>query len=241
MGCDGGTIPKRNEIVKTKQKDQTKDKNAELSAKWQFCALSGLKLKAPIVACPLGRLYNKDAIIEHLLNSRGQKQNNQTKGPTVSKTSPGESQTIVSHIRTLKDVKELNLTRKLDYNDKAAESGNEAFEAEYICPITSLEMNGNHKFVFLYSCGCVISARALKQVPNKVCLVCSKPFSQELDVVLLNGDPDELNEMKVKMIKRRQEFKRSKTNGESSGCNIKKLKSSTDETTIVKPSTSPCH
>ena len=31
MGCDGGTIPRRDELVKVKKKPEQKDKDAELA------------------------------------------------------------------------------------------------------------------------------------------------------------------------------------------------------------------
>jgi hypothetical protein len=40
MGNDGGSIPKRNELVKEKQKEVRPDQNAVLIATWFFCALS---------------------------------------------------------------------------------------------------------------------------------------------------------------------------------------------------------
>ena len=59
MGCDGGTIPKRHELVRTKKKPEEKDKVADLASKWQYCALSNQPLKQPIVACELGRYSTK--------------------------------------------------------------------------------------------------------------------------------------------------------------------------------------
>jgi hypothetical protein len=41
---------------------------SELSFRWQHCNVSQEPLKKPIVACTLGRLYNKDTIIEKLLD-----------------------------------------------------------------------------------------------------------------------------------------------------------------------------
>uniref|UniRef100_A0ACB8F6U0 Protein RTF2 n=1 Tax=Sphaerodactylus townsendi TaxID=933632 RepID=A0ACB8F6U0_9SAUR len=73
MGCDGGTIPKRHELVKGPRKVEKVDKNAELVAQWYYCTLSQEKLNRPIVACELGRLYNKDAIIEFLLDKSSEK------------------------------------------------------------------------------------------------------------------------------------------------------------------------
>ena len=55
MGCDGGTIPKRHELVKTKQRPEAKDKTSNRAALWTLCSLSSQLLKDPIVACQLGR------------------------------------------------------------------------------------------------------------------------------------------------------------------------------------------
>jgi hypothetical protein len=55
MGCDGGSIPRRDEMVKLKKKAEKADKDVELQARWKYCALSGEELKTPIVACELGR------------------------------------------------------------------------------------------------------------------------------------------------------------------------------------------
>lgn len=204
MGCDGGTIPKRKEIVKNKQNDQHRDKNADLSAKWQFCSLSGLRLKKPIVACQLGRLYNKDAIIEHLLEGK------------ISNQSSISSSSSVSHIKSLKDVKELKLKEKPDF-DKShqASSGSEQFKAQFVCPISGLDVNGKYKFFYILTCGCVISERALKEVPNeKNCILCSKPYHPELDLVVLNGDETEIGELKDKLQARKQLAKSDKRSQE---------------------------
>ena len=101
MGCDGGSIPKRKEIVKNKRKDESVDKQVYLTAKWHFCALSGLPLHKPIVSCQLGRLYNKDAILQYLID---RKVSNNQPGPSDRK-----SESISSHIKSLKDVTELEL------------------------------------------------------------------------------------------------------------------------------------
>ncbi|RLV97397.1 hypothetical protein DV515_00011790, partial [Chloebia gouldiae] len=139
MGCDGGTIPKRHELVKGPRKAEQVDKVAELVARWFYCALSQEKLRRPIVACELGRLYNKDAIIEYLLDKSPDK-------------NPMES---ASHIKSIKSIKGDK------YDDLQA--------AHFICPVVGLEMNGRHRFCFLRNCGCVFSERALKEIKAEVC------------------------------------------------------------------------
>lgn len=88
MGNDGGSIPLRRELVKSKPKQEQRDEQNVLRALWLFCALSKVSsrrckqivrsiadkvlhqnpLAAPITADPLGKLYNKQSIIEFLLD-----------------------------------------------------------------------------------------------------------------------------------------------------------------------------
>lgn len=55
MGADGGTIPKRCELVKKKKKKEKIEKSYEAATKWRTCQLSQQPLKKPIVCCKLGR------------------------------------------------------------------------------------------------------------------------------------------------------------------------------------------
>jgi len=44
MGCDGGTIPTTDELVKTMKKPERKDKVSGRSYGWQYCHLTQEKL-----------------------------------------------------------------------------------------------------------------------------------------------------------------------------------------------------
>ena len=68
MGGDGGSIPKRIELVQQKKKPEAKDKDAANMAKWRHCALKHDTLRQPVVVDSYGLLYNKDAILEYLLD-----------------------------------------------------------------------------------------------------------------------------------------------------------------------------
>ena len=46
----------------------------------------------------------------------------------------------------------------------------------FVCPITQLKANGRQRFRVMRGCGCVLSEKALKEVPSKVCLACGKPL-----------------------------------------------------------------
>ncbi|XP_045482491.1 replication termination factor 2 [Harmonia axyridis] len=210
MGCDGGTIPRRDELVKTKKKPEAKDKDSELIFQWRCCAITQEPLQAPIVTCGLGKLYNKVSVIEALLN----------------KSSMPEE---INHIKNLKDIKVLNLTpnpsfKEEEVKEKSATLGTSPF----ICPVIGLEMTGKFRFVAIWSCGCVFSERALKQIDVKICHKCQQPFEPD-DVVILNGNEEDLVLMKERLAKRQSKQKKKKE---------KKVKIETD--VIAGPSTSGC-
>lgn len=198
MGCDGGTIPKRHELVKGPKKVEKVDKNAELAAKWKYCALSQEKLRRPIVACELGRLYNKDAIIEYLLDKSAERPNAEA----------------VAHIRGTRDIKELNLTDNPEWEGERRNAKGDRYEdihcGMFICPVVGLEMNGKHRFCYLHTCGCVFSDRALKEVKTEICHKCGDPFKDE-DIIVLNGTKEEVDKLREKMDEKRAKAKTKKS------------------------------
>jgi hypothetical protein len=117
-----------------------------------------MPLKLPVVICGLGRLYIKEAVIEAL----------------ISKTL-GES---AAHIKSLRDVRDAQLTINPTFAaaDEKASTGNEYTHnniAPFICPIVGVEMNGGYRFYMLWSCGHVLSEKAIKEVQQQTCLVVS--------------------------------------------------------------------
>lgn len=193
MGCDGGTIPRRDELVRVKKKPEQKDKEAELAFKWRHCTIKQLPLQPPVVGCVLGRLYSKESVLEGLLDRS---------------TLPESAQ----HIKTLKDVKNLNLTPNPAFDGNKAKKGDcytDEGKSPYICPLIGLEMNGKYKFCFLWSCGCVMSERALKEVKSKICHQCQQPFS-DTDIVIINAEGDDLKLMEENVALRKTAQKKCK-------------------------------
>lgn len=193
MGCDGGTIPRRDELVRVKKKPEQKDKDAELGALWKCCAITQQALQEPVVVCHLGKLYSKMSLIEALLDKRNL---------------PEE----FKHIKNLKDVKNLNLTKNKEFkiDDDKKEGIVDHRVSPYICPVLGLEMSGKFRFVALWSCGCVFSERAYKEIATKNCHKCTKPFEDE-DVVIINGTTKEdLDLMKTRMEIRQAKNKKNK-------------------------------
>lgn len=142
MGGDGGVIANKRKFVRG-CRDGEEAKSAEQTAKQQtiskskFCAMSSEPLVQPIVACELGNLFNKEAILTALLN----------------KSLP----TTFSHIRGLKDLKQLILTCVPEYHDGGDLS-------QFKCPVTQVEFNGIQPFVVLWNSGWVLSESAIREL-----------------------------------------------------------------------------
>ena len=131
------------------------------------------------MSCGLGRLYNKDAVIEHV----------------VSEESPfGDADKTAPHIKRIKDVVELKLTRA-ESNDKKDENA-----ARWICPVTRREMNGKAGvFVYLVPCGHVFSEMAIRELKTDACLDCSTPFLPR-DIIVINPKTNALATLTERLV-----------------------------------------
>jgi len=185
MGGDGGSISQRVEMVRMKKKQTIEsDPNQVKVDRWTTCSLNHDQLCKPIVVDELGNLYNKSSVIEYLLTKK-----------TLAATPTSQSQYLLfDHIQSLKDVWECKFTEKkeektVDSTSSKAKKSSDTdlalgLEIDFAgrrlsrfgCPITGLPANGLYKFVIMRVCGCVISEKALKEVPSQTCLGCSRPL-----------------------------------------------------------------
>nr|XP_031863447.1 uncharacterized protein CI109_001323 [Kwoniella shandongensis]KAA5530519.1 hypothetical protein CI109_001323 [Kwoniella shandongensis] len=148
MGADGGSIPDRRDLVKTKGKAEQTDK-ALLRELYVLCALSKKPLTRPVVLDPIGKLYNKDAVLEYFLD----------------KSKYGDGEQICGHLKSLKDLLTLNLTSNPDYvlpTSLTVTSG--PSKTPFVCPLSLREMSGSVPFIALRNCGCVFSEGAIRAV-----------------------------------------------------------------------------
>ncbi|KAI7907413.1 Rtf2 RING-finger-domain-containing protein [Cokeromyces recurvatus] len=209
MGNDGGSIPRRIELVKEKAKEVIINPDLERIAAWFYCALSKRLLEQPVVSCGLGKLYNQDAIIEYLLDPN----------------TYGDGDKICSHITSLKDTTKLNLTPNPAFNnDKGATTmGNLEKDIK--------KMNGKHRFVYLDTCGCVFAEQALKEIPTKECVSCGKPFENQ-NIIIINPNKEEQERMKGLMEEKKAKAKAErKAKKAKNGDKKRKKKDSPDITT----------
>eukprot|EP00095_Tigriopus_kingsejongensis_P005351 maker-scaffold34_size539781-snap-gene-0.17 protein:Tk05351 transcript:maker-scaffold34_size539781-snap-gene-0.17-mRNA-1 annotation:"upf0549 protein c20orf43 homolog" len=190
MGNDGGSIPRRDEMVKTKQKAEQKDKDSERLTRWQHCRLTQERLGKRIVACQLGGLYQKEAIIERLLD-------------------PGQIfPDNCGHIKSIRDVKDLVLVENPGFENQNPSKGDNYVDnslSPWICPMTGIEMNGRFKFVFDWITGKVLSEKANRMIkkddPTKI---------PEESMVMINPEGTDADLMASKMEARKAREKAAK-------------------------------
>lgn len=198
MGGDGGQVIDRATMVRCKGYGLTKESGGRHAAslgemnsyiqmvsedrglgnqerhrtRMTTCWLSQEDLRDPVVACKLGNLYNKEAVIGALLN----------------RSIPEE----IGHIRALKDVKPCLIEWK------AAER--EQGKMHMVCPVTREDLDeGCSRAVLIWTSGAIVGAKTLKELKLKECPVTNKPFDSEQDVVPLAAVGEELQKLRAKL------------------------------------------
>jgi hypothetical protein len=134
---------------------------------WKYCPISQRPLSAPIVSDCAGVLYNKDAIIEHLLPSDDVSQD--------AKKSE-QDEVLGGRVRSLRDVVEVKFETVKDESTK---------DEKHMCPITSKELGPTTKSVYLIPCGHAFSEVAIREVTGDVCLQCNESYAPENVITIL--------------------------------------------------------
>jgi len=220
MGRDGLVfVNVRKDIVKLKKEKNLaeapfKEHGAGTSIRWSHCCVTAGPLDRPVF-CELGKLYNKDSVIELLLDrkraqlaaeaeekSRSKKKKKKRRGKLVLKGNeiPTETHRACNHIRDMKDIKELRIKinphfkKHVPFNTAAlGKSNGSASEqgftkhAKFQCPITSADFNGSKPFFGNWKCGHTISESVLKELSrdSMKCPVCSLDYDTR-DLIRIN-------------------------------------------------------
>lgn len=171
MGNDGGSIPKRRELVKNAARAATVSElkataHESLTHAWTFDPLTSLPLDLEnIVSDALGRLYNYESILHALLPS------DSTPSTTTGDSPPPPQFTFASTgIKSLRDVVKLKFKRY-------APPGKGEKKEVFACPVSLKELGPGTKSVYLVPCGHVFAEVAMEHVDGeKVCPECSEGF-----------------------------------------------------------------
>ncbi|KAF7846210.1 hypothetical protein BT93_L4836 [Corymbia citriodora subsp. variegata] len=159
MGNDGGSIPKRRELVKEAARNPTTAEIKESQQEqqeyyWTTDPISRKPLSPPIVSDSSGKLFNKDTILEYLLPSPDDES-------TPLKT---DAESILQgSVKSLKDI----VTLTFDTDASGA----------FKCPITSDRLGPGSKAIYLVPCGHVFSGAAVKEVSGERCLTCNEVYA----------------------------------------------------------------
>jgi len=176
------SIPTRRELVKeaARNPNTSEVKATQLESQthaWTYCPLSQRPLSAPIVSDCAGTLYNKDAIIEHLL-------------PSDDSSSPerkGEHEEVLQgRVKSLRDVVEVKFQTGKDEVTK---------HEKRICPITSKELGPTTKSVYLVPCGHAFAEVAIREVAGDVCMQCNEPYAPENVITILPAAKEDITRL----------------------------------------------
>ncbi|KAG5301749.1 DUF602 domain-containing protein [Histoplasma ohiense] len=162
MGNDGGSIPRRCELVKSATRNPTTAELKEtlrehLEHYWSTCPLSHKQLLAPIVSDSSGTLYNKDAILKFLLPADD--------AEDISSKADCE-EILKGRVKGLRDIVEVKFEIDDDGNGKKRR----------VCPITRKELGPNVKSVYLVPCGHAFSEEAIREMKSDKCLQCNESY-----------------------------------------------------------------
>lgn len=210
MGNDGGSIPKRRELVKEAARNPTV---SELKATI-FESLNHAWTHDPISSEPIdletvvsdwrGRLYNYETILKGLMPGSGsdhsepKDDNSNNKNDKTTSAGNGESPTIFATelsfastgIKSLRDVVKLKFKR---YTPPPSRDNNKKEKEIFACPVTLKELGtASTKSVYLVPCGHVFAEQAIQMITTdatetttekEVCPECSEPFNKSEDVI----------------------------------------------------------
>jgi Rtf2 RING-finger len=193
MGGDGGVLPTGRKFIRgcgksvEDKKEDGKNVTKAQIMRTVICAQSSEPLAEPIIACEMGNLYSKEAMLLAIINK--------TLNP------------LHSHVRGMKDVITLKFTTNPAYS---ADDAEEKVRPRFICPVTSMEFNGIHPFAAIWSTGYVISMKAIREIGIEALQQDYGPFDTD-DVVQLVPAEGDCQSQKVQMDVRREKAQNMKS------------------------------
>jgi hypothetical protein len=170
MGNDGGSIPKRRELVKEAARALTtaelkESQNEAQEYGWTTDPLTRKPLARPVVSDAAGVLYNKDAVIEFLLKE-------------------GDKGELGKRIGGLKDVVEVKFEVAQEEDEERKEGGR---KEKWICPITNRELGPGAKGCYIVPCGHAFAGSVVREVKGSACLQVRTPSLYSLRCLLVEG------------------------------------------------------
>ena len=176
MGNDGGSIPKRRELVKEAARAKTVSELKataleSLSHSWTRDPLSSEPLDMEnVVSDWRGRLYNYESVLKGLVPG-DQEADAGANGNDMTFASTG--------IKSLRDVVRLKFKRYIPAGSKEKEI--------WACPVSLKELGPGTKAVYIVPCGHVFAEVAIKEIMDQehICPECSETFEDQDAIPIL--------------------------------------------------------
>lgn len=185
MGNDGGSIPKRRELVKSAARAPTVSELKavafeNLSHAWDHDPLTSERLDMEnVVSDWRGRLYNYESVLKGLMPSGDDGEGGNTGRALVD----GESSELTfasTNIKSLRDVVKLKFKRYAPPGTKGKEI--------WACPVSLKELGPATRAVYVVPCGHVFAEAAMKQIQEDLCPECSEKFQPGDVIPILSSD-----------------------------------------------------
>jgi len=194
MGNDGGSIPKRRELVKNATRNPTVSELKataleSLAHAWSHDPLTTDPLDLEnIVSDWKGRLYNYESILKALLPSDDN--SNEASPAPVNGESP-EFRFSSTGIKSLRDVVKLKFNRYTPPGAKVNDI--------WACPVSLKELGPSTKSVYLVPCGHVFAEASIKQIDEKACPECSEAFEARDIIPILPAEKADVEKLTARL------------------------------------------
>lgn len=167
MGNDGGSIPTRRELVKEAARNRNTTEQKEFQHEqqeyyWTTDPISQKPLEQPVVSDSSGKLYNKDSILEFLVEG--------------NRKEDAESVTQ-GLVKSLKDIVEVKF--EIDRDDSSKTTGSSSV---WRCPVTGDRLGPGSRAAYIVPCGHAFSGNAIKEVSGEKCITCDTEYASN-DVI----------------------------------------------------------
>lgn len=186
MGNDGGSIPTRRELVKEAARNPSaielkESQHSQQEFCWTTDPISNKPLAQPVVSDSSGKLYNKDTVIEFLVDGTYKEDaENVTQGT----------------IKSLKDVVEVKFDIE---SESSAESNGVSNRQLWKCPITGDRLGPGSKAVYIVPCGHAFSASASKEVSGEKCLTCETEYASNDIISILPTAAEDIARLSLRI------------------------------------------
>ncbi|KAF2500282.1 DUF602-domain-containing protein [Lophium mytilinum] len=190
MGNDGGSIPTRRELVREAAKALTTTQVKEVQTEqqeyaWSTDPISRKPLSRPVVSDSVGKLYNKDSILEYLL-------------PSDDSAAKAEAEKVLDgRVKSLKDVVEVKF--EVAEGKMERTNGDLGRTERWLCPITNRELGPGAKAVYLVPCGHAFAGSVVKEISGETCLQCNEPYAENDIIPILSIAPTDIARLSLRM------------------------------------------